>query len=707
MVFLNPAILLGLLAAGIPLIIHLFNFRKPRKVDFSSLVFVRELQKTTMQRVRIKQWILLALRTLAIAALIISFARPSVRGSLATLLGGDGSRAVGILVDNSLSMMLRNQGGDLINQVRAAAETVVADLSPADEVLLRTTAGSEFGSSVAMASPGTATALLNEVVAEGGGRSLTRSIASIADRLAESSRVNRELYVLTDFQESTFDDSTAHLKIEGTTVRVVPVIAPRIENVGVGSVAVQSRIVEVGQPITITANLTNYGTTNIDGYVASVFLEEDRVGQASVTLAPGQTQQVEFVVTPPQRGWLAGVIRGEDDDFEFDNERYFTIHVPEERRILVVRGENQSVDFVTLALSRELGRDRITFNYDVIDESALPATQAENYDTVVLIGLKSLSSGEIAALSGYVEDGGGLMLFPGSETRDEELTALLAAVGGGTVAGRSGAIGSADPVARIENFELEHDLFDGVFDKRAGSRQSVEQPDVYAAVNYQPARGTEQTLIRLSSGAPFLQEMRKGEGATLLFASAPNTRWTDFPVRGLFVPLLYRAIFYLSASESTSGEQLVVGRPSEFRVTGVSAETRLSVRAPDGQDFIPEQRSLFSAMLVSVNEQVRTPGVYDVLAGDALVRRIAFNLPEEESDLRSLDVDDATSRLQEKFGTDVSVIDADLDGPDGLEAQLREARLGVELWNVFLMIALLLLLIEMLVEKFWKPEVAD
>lgn len=90
MTFLNPLLLLGLAAAAIPLIIHLFNFRRPRRVDFSSLVFLHELKKSTMQRVRIKQWLLLALRTLAIASVALAFARPTMTGPVAGTLGGSG-----------------------------------------------------------------------------------------------------------------------------------------------------------------------------------------------------------------------------------------------------------------------------------------------------------------------------------------------------------------------------------------------------------------------------------------------------------------------------------------------------------------------------------------------------------------------------------------------------------------------------------------
>ncbi|MEZ4696793.1 MAG: BatA domain-containing protein [Rhodothermales bacterium] len=707
MVFLNPAILFGLAAAAIPLIIHLFNFRRPRKIDFSSLVFVRELQRTTMQRVKVKQWLLLALRTLAIAALVLSFARPSVRGSLARALGGDGSRTVGILVDNSLSMMLRNPGGELIDQSRDAAQTVIDDLAASDEVVIRTTARSGMVDASGFSSPGSAADLVSAIVPEGGAGTLSTAIQSLAEELKSSARVNRELYVITDLQESTLLDSSAVTPLEDVALRVIPITAREIQNVGVGRVVVDSRIVEAGQPVQLSAQLTNYGNVAIDGYVVSVFLEDDRVGQASISLAPGESRSVPFTITPPVRGWLAGVVQGEDDDFESDNRRFFALHVPAERRVLVVQGDNEPVDYVTLALSRELGRNRISFDYDVIGEASLPATQIETYDTVILVGLQTISSGESASLSRYVSDGGGLMVFPGTSTREAELNTLLSAVGGGSVRGTIGSLGSRTAVTRLESYELEHDLFSGVFDMRTGSRnQRIEQPDVYYSTTYAPARGSEQTLITLANGQPFLQEMRIGQGAALYFSVAPNPVWSDFPVRGLFIPVLYRAIFYLSASEATSGDQLLVGRPGEFRVSGVAADTRLSITSPDGEDFIPEQRNLFSATLVSVDEQVSEPGVYDVRSGSELVRRIAFNLPEEESRLTSVSGDEAKEILEERFRTPVAVLSPEPTGAQALATELREARLGVELWNVFLAVALLLLLAEMVVEKQWRPEAA-
>ena len=94
MTFLNPLVLLGLAAAAIPIVVHLFNFRRPKTVDFSSLRFLREVERQSMRRVRIRQWLLLALRTLAILFLVLAFAQPTRTGALDGVLGDTASRSV-------------------------------------------------------------------------------------------------------------------------------------------------------------------------------------------------------------------------------------------------------------------------------------------------------------------------------------------------------------------------------------------------------------------------------------------------------------------------------------------------------------------------------------------------------------------------------------------------------------------------------------
>ena len=705
MTFLDPLVLLGLAAAAVPLLLHLFNLRRPRKVDFSSLEFLKSLQQRTMQRVRIKQWLLLALRMLAIACLVLAFARPTLTGDLAGTVG-QAQTSWALVVDNSLSMTLRDGQGAYLEQAKEAAAGIVEAMAPDDEVFLLTTGQAPEGGSDAAPyrDPSAVREAIGAIEAHPGGTTPVRSVARAVERLSDAAHLNREIYVLTDRQASTLADSVATNVPEGIGLTLVPIGSRQHANVAVTNVHVASRIVEAGQPVQLEATLTNYGTDPLDGYVASVYLQGERVAQATASLQSGQSTTVEFTATPQQRGWLAGTVESEDDAFAHDNVRHFTLHVPRERQLLVVQGEGQSTRYIDLALSPELVRGRLAFRTETIAEDALTATSLGGYDAVVLAGPASLSSGEVTALVRYVEAGGGLLFFPNHRAQASDYNTLFEQLGGGQFSGFSGSLNGQRSIAAFDRVDLQHPLFEGVFD-RSGERGDVqvESPDVYYAMNYSSNSGAAQTLIELSNGFPFLQEIRHGSGVALLMAVAPDPQWSDLPVRGLFIPLLYRSMYYLSAGESVAGEQLTVGQPGELRITGVPEGESVHLIGPDGTERTPEQRSLFGATLIQTPSTLQTPGIYDVQVGDSLVRRVALNLDPRESDLRTASTDEAVDRLAEALGRDVDVLDPS-DGAMPVTETIQQRRVGTEIWNVFLLLALGLLVTEMLVASQWKPE---
>src|SRR5690606_31170523 len=310
-------------------------------------------------------------------------------------------------------------------------------------------------------------------------------------------------------------------------------------------------------------------------YGVSVFLDGERVAQTAADLPSGIPTTVRFSFTPDRRGWLGGEVRIEPDDAEWDDVRYFALHVPEVRRVLVVRGAETRADLVTLAL--ELAAERGAMEVTAVDESALAAAGVENYESVLLVGPQGVSSGEAGLLARYVEGGGGLIVFPGPDPG--ALNPLLAALGGGRFDGTLGAL-NGPPLGGFGDADLEHPLFEGVFET-TGGRPRLEDPAISRAGRYAPGGGDETTLIRLAGGTPFLTEVRHGEGRALLYTVAPDPRWSDVPTRGLFVPLLYRSAVYVGAGEA-GGESLLVGQAGTVRVEGGAEAAPLRLVGPDG-----------------------------------------------------------------------------------------------------------------------------
>ena len=693
--------LFALGAAALPVIVHLFHFRRPRKVDFSSLTFVRELQKTTMQRVRLRQWLLLALRLLAIVCLVCAFARPSLTGQVAGAVGGAARSSAALVVDNSLSMTLRDAEGEYLRQAKDIVSGLIREFEERDEIFLRTTAGDDVPRRPL--SPAAAIDAVEDIRASAAGVSLLEAVASATEALEEAAHPNREVYIVSDMQAPALADTVRAVQVEGIRAYLLPIGGRKQANVAVVDVRIDSRIVEAGRPVRLSATLANYADEPVEGYVASVFLEGRRLAQATADLLPGEPTEVNFTVTPPGSGWLSGVVQIEEDVYPFDDQRYFTLHVPERRRILIVRGEGENTGFLELALSPELARGQVAFDVTIIPETSLAATGPEGYDAVVVAGAQTLSSGETEVLARYVAGGGGLLLSPSSSGQD--YNALLERVGGGRISGFNGSLGSQTRIASFDRVELEHPLFEGVFHtEEEGDAPNVERPEIWFAARYEPESAGEQSIIRLSNGDPFLQEIRHERGVALLLAVAPDARWSELPVRGLFIPLMYRSLYYLSAYESISGEQFPAARSAELRIARPPGEALLRLAGPDGTEYVPEQRDLFDAALLMIDEEaVERSGVYDVSAGDEIVRRIAFNVDERESDMFVLEAEEARRRLAEVVGAPVEIIAAGERSAGDVVEAVAEQRTGRELWKAFLFLALLFLAAEMVVAKGWRP----
>jgi len=709
MTFLNPLLLLGLAAAAIPLIIHLFNFRRPRRVDFSSLAFLNELKKSTMQRVRVKQWLLLALRTLAIASLVIAFARPTMTGPLAGTLGGSGRTTMALVVDRSPSMTLRDGGGAYLDQVQTLVDALLQEIESGDEILL-VPVPADGQAPAFHQNAASAMAALEDLETGAGFETLASGIRRAADRLRDRPTVNRDVFVLSDFQESTVSDSLDVELPDGTRVLLMPVGTDGRGNVAVSDVRVLSQIVSDGQPVRFEAVITNHGSEDIRGLVVSLVLDGQRIAQSTVDVAADSQTSTQLTASPRGTGWLSGRIELEDNPYLFDNAREFALHVPEERSILLVEGSGTDTRYLRLALSSELSEGSGRFVTERIPETSLASTTLGSHDAVILAGVQTLSSGERAAIEQYLEGGGGVLFFAGDDVQWADYNALLGNLGGGRIEGTSEAAQDTDlsggvSVGVFDRVDTDHPLFEGMFEPTpGGERPTLEQPVLFRSIDYTPGSGNEQTIIGLSGGRPFLQEIRSGQGSMLLFATEAGASWSDFPVRGLFLPMLYRSLVYLSAGGSIMGDAMEAGSSLQLLLQGIDPGVEVRVRNETGETFIPEQRDVFGGVVTTLTGAYFLPGSYDVVAGDDVLRRVVVHPPTAESDLALAEPEAIADHLSALTGADVSIMEVGVTSGAPLEEQLRAARTGVELWNVFLGLALIFLLAEMVVAKQFRPE---
>jgi hypothetical protein len=702
MTFLNPVVLLGLVAAGIPLIIHLINLRKPRRVDFSSLAFLEELRQQTMRKLKVKQWLLLALRTLAIAFLVLAFARPTIESqSVAGLTSG--RRSVAVIVDNSLSMDLRDQRGSYLTQAVDVASQFIGLLTPADQLAILPLV--DDGLPHPLGQPTLAAAELDQITPSFGSARLGRALDDAAATLSDAVHRSTEIYLVSDMQRTNFSDSTVAQSFDAHRIVLVPVGEQSADNVAITGARVASSIVDIDQTVVVEVDVRNFGTQAVRNWGLSAYLDNERVAQSTATLEANEAATVSISVTPRSRGWLRGRMVLEDDAFLYDNEWFFTLHVPEERRILIVRGAGRDTAFLDLVLSTELRDGRRLFQLDEAEEGSVSGTFSGDYDAVVLLGVRAVAPGLASALRSFLAHGGGVMLFAGEEAAEGAYNEILSSIGGGTFSGLAAASGGSG-LTTLDRLDLEHPLFRSVFEDEDVSSEGIERPLIAKMVRYLPGEGDEQTLAATTIGLPMLQEIRYEGGRMLIAPFLPDPEWSDLPVRGLFVPLLFRSMYYLTSNLDAFDRGAQSGDRATYRVAAARDVGQLRLVSQTGQEWIPEQRASGRGLHFTLPATLLEPGVYDVVANQSTIQRFAVNLDSRESDLERMDATDAAQWIQGRTGSEPSVLEVTSSGSAIGSVQIARET-GVEIWNVFLTLALVILVAEMLVAARWKPAQAS
>lgn len=717
MTFLNPLLLFGLVAAAIPIIIHLLNLRKLRTVEFSTLQFLKELQRTKMRRVKVRQWLLLALRVLLVAAVVMAFARPALRGSLANV-GAASTHAkttLVIVVDDSPSMTVRNERGVLFSQAQELTLQILDLVKEGDEVYFI-----PLSSVHTMENPlptHDVVALKNvlEKLSPTFAFVPFRDALGVAARvLSESKNVNREVYLVTDAQAThlrmqqrdsadLFDD---RVKLFVADVRQGS--TTEANNVGVTEAAVTSRIVAQDKPATLRAAVFNASAEPLRGAVLSVYMDGTRMAQDAFEAAPRAFVSHTLSVVPKRRGMVPGYVQLEDDLFEADNRRWFVLHVPDHVAVLCVGATLNDTRFPALSLT--LDRDSSgsgLFDVEAIAESQFSARDVNRYDVLILCGVKDISSGEADRLGRFVEAGGGMIIFPGKDMDIENYNAVLFPRLGipkvqVTPPTETREQAESRSFLSFSTVEFEHPLFTGLFDRSAKqqAKPSIESPRIFRTII--PQLGVNgNSLIQLSDGTSFLTEYRRGAGTVLLFSVEAGVQWSDFPLKPLFAPLVYRSSQFLAQSITTAS--YTVGEEMRVQMRLKDRGGQFVLRSPSGIDErIVPQSLLGSGAVQFVSSNLTEPGLYELRhvvseTQSALVHLVPVNISAEETDLRHASAEEVEAFLA-GLGVRPDQVRFIAQG-ENLETKVMESRLGVELWKLFVGLALACALAEMAIGR--------
>ncbi len=687
MTFLNPLVLLGLIAAGIPLLLHLLNLRKLKTIDFSTLRFVKELQKTQIRRLKLQQILLLILRTLIVVFAVLAFSRPVMKSAL-PVFGSHVKSSVVVVLDNSLSMDCSDEAGNRMKQARTAVQQICSALKDGDELALITS--SDVGAEQRVSFTRN-TALLQEKVQKLASAPRSAELSSMlrmaASLLSDAQNLNKEVYVLSDMQRNVFDDQqdSLQLSMHGATVFLVPVGAGKKisgQNLAIDSVAVLSGIFQREKAVDVEAFVRNTSETDAHGVVVGMNFNGSRVAQRSIDVPAGQVRSIMLSAAVQQSGAIRAYVELEGDALESDNKRHFSFSIPQPPKVLLI-GEPEARSYLQSVLQLEAGRDLFSLVSARSEESS--GLNFENSD--VLIICSALPKNDVQRVAEYVQRGGSVLLFAFDDRKAlSDLSQSLGLAQLGEVRVNKGQH------LEFSATDKQHPIFQGVFKNAENQRAMVESPLIDQA--YPAMAGQE--IISMQGGA-FLAETRVGEGRVLYCAVPPTTEWSNFPLTGIFPTLVFRSIPYLSAREQV-GASTLCGKAFSFLLPKrINSVGRFIVSDPSGVESTREAVRLPSgAMLhLGVQQQVGTTVLKSMDGQD--LSCFSTNVAASESLLQffSASESQAACAMRLEKGTALETLDIHKNIADGV----ARARMGTELWKLFVLLAILAALAEMAVAR--------
>ena len=673
MTFLSPSILWGLLAITIPIIIHLISLRHTRDTEFSTLRFIKSLKHETIRRLRIKQWLLVLLRTIAILCLILMFSRPLMTGTLTSKLGGYiESRAV-IIVDNSASMAVHTGDGTLLDRAKSSLPAILKGLEGETTVELYQTnpprklfSGShEEGRSIMAGVKGIVQTNMTD--------NLWTMIDSVL-QMVEASEPNRECFIISDFQSApsfTIDSLNPN-----SDWKYYCILQPKVENnISISEVSVLSQIKLPNHLVKLNTRVGNGGVTDKRNIPVELYLNDERVGQIVSQFEPSKFKDFMFQVYPGKTGIINGKIVIPDDDFPMDNFRNFDLVIPNQIAVKVIGQSMEELFLLDLALSAITGEtELLLIDRDLSDD--VERLFLSDIDILLLHNPTNLSNSAIEDLQRFLMNGGGLIWFVGNDLNQTDPVAWPSLLKLPELIKTRHLDGESFFSTLIvdENHSLFTDL--NINNMNEELPQVFGYNEVRLQMNHTP-------LIKLNNGHPLLIESKAFGSSGFVFTSPLNLGWNDLSVKGLLVPLLHRMLILLGTKEFNV-QPLLVGQDKIIDIKGdnINAEWVLITPMENEIKLIPDYTN--EKLLITQTSEL---GSYHVFADGNLFSSFSTVLSPHE--LPSIRIEG--EKLTESLGVEQARI---IQHTQHLESELKEIRYGRSIWRLLLFIALSCLVIE-------------
>lgn len=687
MKFVYPEFLWALSLLIVPIIIHLFSFRKYKTLYFSSLQFIHHIEKQNKSTQKLKNLLILIARLLALAFIVIAFAQPYFPSSSNTQKNS--STIMCIHIDNSFSMTMKGVEGELLSEAKESARSLINKAPLNTKIMLSTNALE--GIEAHITTKIEALERLDKIEPSPMIRSFDEVIKWEKDNLKKNTQVENfaqvQFVYLSDFQKNT---THFNLLEPDSTNRYVPIrfVYQNQSNLSIDSVWFDSPLHKTNVINELYIKATNHGQEDLQN-VQLQFESSEINRDLFVDIPKGQSVITSLSFSPKKVGIQSGVIKIADKQFYSDDDYFFTYTVAEKSPILVIDGTDANKNLANIYKLDNF------YSVNEVEQGSFIQSMLLDVNLVVLNGVNELSSGLSANLANYNQNGGTVSIFLGKSIEKNSINSFLSKLELPLV------VKEIAQSTRINKISYKDLFFKGVFDKE---RENLNLPGVTKFYLTDESKGSNAiSIIQLQNGKSLFYRTGKKQ-QSFLFTSVLQPEYGTFTSDILYTTLILR-IGELSLKNTPLS--VMLGKASNYPIYTEIDQDRPVILKGNKIEFIPAKHMVGNVTYIDLSgsEAISNlkAGIYSIESNGIILSKVAINYNREESNIDLWSEDEINNSLKNAGILHSKMINVD-KGASSVNLNIEKP---YPYWKFFVSFALLFLLSEILILKLWKNKIEN
>ncbi len=650
--FLAPLfVAAGIVGASIPIILHLLNRERARRLVFSTVRFIQMSHQTNVRRHKLKRLLLLLMRILILAFLGVAFARPFFAAAPIISQKVGGKRNAIIILDTSYSMQyeeaFQNAKEEGIKILDGLDSTDAACLVlSSDNARVVAPLGSDFSHLRTALDAAEVTYKPTDYL----------DALQTAGEILESIPIGeKQIYLIGDMQKRGWENFIETDKL-GPDVQIefVNVGVENPQNLAITGISVPPVVLNEQQASHLVARVHNFGDEPVENLPVRLFIDGNVIHTVQLDIEPDDLADAVFKVDFQDEATHTGWIELPEDALVVDNKRYFTLQSLQSIKVHAIRNKSQrqnayqKTETFFMKMAFAAGSDAVPIDFS--ESTTVPGAETlARADVLILADVAQLSSAEAGRVKNYVAAGGGLILTVGDNLDADAYEQHLGGETGLMPCNFVQAVGDAldrQQFRVLATIKYEHPIFAPFKEPNHGDFGKARFYRFFQAV---PT--TDATVIAAyDDGSPALFEKPYGDlGRVLCFTSTIDRDWNDLPIRAVYLPFLHESIKYLALKNVETIPNYRVGDTVELTAETEDMTTQespiVAVFNPNNVETrlqIGEDNTITSVFYTDT----MLPGIYSIHASGAKSRHFVVNVDATESDLASRDIEELASMLK-------------------------------------------------------------